>query len=171
MELTNSELLEITKLAQDQLDWEIRINQLETDLEHAKEAMRQIQEKLLPDTMFALGMTEFKMLSGAKITIKDDVYASIRKDFHGDAINWLDNNGLGGIVKDEIKVNFGRGELEETKKLMEFCEKSGFMAEEKLSVHAQTLKATVKEQLAKGVEFPSEYFSVAPFQKAIIKLK
>jgi hypothetical protein len=34
-----------------------------------------------------------------------------------------------------------------------------------------TLKATVKEQLSRGVEFPDEYFSIAPVNKSIIKIK
>jgi hypothetical protein len=32
-----------------------------------------------------------------------------------------------------------------------------------------TLKATCKEQLAKGVEFPEEFFSTGPIKKALIK--
>ena len=95
---TDDELKTISKLACDQRDWETRIKQLESDLDTAKESLRQIQEFLLPEAMLSVGMTEFKLLDGSKITIKDDVYCSIRKDFTQEAVSWLDENGLGGIV-------------------------------------------------------------------------
>ena len=170
-DVTGPELLDITTLAQNQLDWENRIIQLESDLEHAKEAHRNICEYLLPEAMATCGMKEFKMLSGAKITVKEDVFASIRKDFIQQAVGWLDDNGLGGIVKDQVAVDFGRGELDSSGKLLEFCKANGMSASEKLSVHPMTLKATVKEMQAKGVEFPDEFFSVGPIRKAIIKVK
>ena len=167
----DKELAIISKLAQDQLDWEKRIDQLETDLEHAKDSLRQIQEHLLPEAMATVGMSEFKLLSGAKITVKDDVYASVRKDYIVSAVGWLDSAGLGDIVKDKVDVNFGRGESDKAKSLLDYCKENGFTASETLSIHPQTLKATVKEQLARGVEFPEEYFSIAPVRKAVIKAK
>jgi hypothetical protein len=168
---TNDELQSITELAKEQLHWEQNVKQLEIDLDAAKEALRNIQEYLLPEAMAACGMSEFKLLNGNKITIKDDVYASIRKDFTASAVKWLDDNGLGGIVKDQVAVDFGRGEFDSVKDLLEFCKATGLNANEKLSVHPMTLKATVKEQMASGVEFPEEFFSIGPVRKAIIKTK
>lgn len=165
----DNELDEISKLAKEQLSWEEKIIQLETDLDHAKESLKQIQEFLLPEAMMNVGMMEFKMANGSKITIKDDVYASIRKDFINQAVGWLNSVGLGDIVKDQVSVDFGRGES--AQELIEFCKKHKLSASEKLSVHPSTLKATVKEMLAKGVEFPDEFFSIAPVKKAIIKSK
>lgn len=161
----------ISSLALQQLDWESKITQLTVDLEHAQDALRQIQEYLLPETMVSAGMSEFKLVNGSKITIKNDVYASIRKDFIDDAVKWLDENGLGDIVKDKININFGRGESEEARKVIEFCKANGYDAGETLSVHPQTLKATIKEQMSRGVQFPEEFFSIAPVKKAIIKAK
>jgi hypothetical protein len=167
---TQDELMNISKLAIDQQDWEKRIKSLEEELDIAKENLRNIQEYLLPEAMFAVGMSEFKLSSGAKITIKEDVYASVRKDFMPQAVEWLDSAGLGGIVKDKVEVNFGRGELESVKDLMEFCKATGLNASEKLSIHPQTLKAVVREQLANGVQFPEEFFSTGPLRKAVIKV-
>ena len=168
---TTNELGDISKLAQDQRDWENKIIQLTSDLDAAKEALRQIQEFLLPEAMAAIGMTEFKMLDGSKITIREDVYASIRKDYIHNAVAWLDSVGLGDVVKNEVSVNFGRGESDAAYDLIDYCKEHGYNAGQKESVHPQTLKALVKEQLARGVEFPEEYFSIAPVKKAIIKTK
>jgi len=171
VEAKNDELLNISRLAQEQLEWEASVKQCEVDLDHAKEALRNIQEYLLPEAMLAIGMSEFKLSNGAKITIRSDVYASVRKDFMQQAVEWLDANQLGGIVKDQVAVEFGRGEFESVKELMEFCKATGLNANEKLSIHPSTLKATVKEQMARGVEFPEEFFSVGPLNKTVIKTK
>ena len=170
-DVTSDSLLDISTLAQNQMEWELRVLQLETDLEHAKEALKQIQENLLPEAMLTVGMKTFTLANGGKITIKEDIFASIRKECLGQAVNWLDENGLGGIVKDQVNVDFGRGELSDTKMLLDFCKDAGFNASEKLSVHSQTLKATIKEQMAKGVQFPEEFFSVMPFKKSVIKTR
>lgn len=171
VEATNDELLNISQLVKDQQELEERVAQCEADLEASKEALRNIQEYLLPEAMLSIGMSEFKLSNGTKITIKNDVYASVRKDFIGDAVAWLDENGLGGIVKDQVAVDFGRGEFDNVSELLKFCRTNGLNANEKLSIHPSTLKATVKEQMANGLEFPEEYFSIAPIKKSIIKSK
>lgn len=168
---TNDELGTISKLAIEQRDLEQQIAQLETELTQAKESLRQVQEFLLPQAMASVGLSEFKLIDGSKLTIRDDVYASIRKDKITEAVTWLDQVGLGDIVKDKIDVNFGRGESHDAKKLIDYCHQHGLVVNETLSVHPQTLKATVKEQLARGVEFPEECFSIAPVKKAILKAK
>ena len=170
-DLTNDELSAISNLAQEQKRIELEIQSLEVDLLHAKEALRQVQEFLLPEAMAKVGMSEFKLVDGSKITIKDDVYASIRKDKVSEAVSWLDSIGLGDIVKDKIDVNFGRGESRNAAELMAFCRSNGYSASETLSVHPQTLKATVKEQMSRGIEFPDDLFSTGPIRKAIIKSK
>ena len=164
-----AELLELSQLAEQQLFLESRCNELEELLSVEKENLRLIVEQYLPEAMASVGMKEFKLANGYKITVKDDVFASIRKDFVNEAVTWLDENGLGGVVKDDVTVKFGRGEQEQASKLNEFCRAQGWNADEKLSVHPSTLKALVKEQMSKGVQFPGEYFSIAPVRKSVIK--
>lgn len=166
---TDEEIKTISDLAQTQLELVNHIKQLESDLENAQESLRQVQEFLLPNAMASAGISEFKLTTGFKITIKDDIYGSIRKDFAGQALRWLDTNGLGDIIKHDVSVAFGRGRDEAVSELVEFCEAKGFPVSDKETVHPQTLKATIKEQMARGVQFPEEYFSVHPVRKAIIK--
>lgn len=167
--ITDDELSEISKLAKQQKELETNVKQLESDLDTAKEALRQVQEFLLPEAMATVGMKEFKLTDGTKITIRDDVYASIRKDYLYEATNWLYQKGLGGIVKEEVICDFGKKDHDRMLRFIEFCKQQQVNAVEKVSVHPQTLKATVKEQLAHGVQFPEEFFSVGPLKKAIIK--
>ncbi len=168
---TNTELSEISQLAEAQMVLESEVKEYEEILSLKKEDLRNIQEVLLPEAMSAIGLSEFKLACGAKVTVKDDVYASIRADFINNAVAWLDANGLGDIVKDDVSVKFGRGDKAKAEAVVDFCQRAGYNVSEKLSVHPQTLKATVKEQLARGVEFPEEYFSINPVKKSVEKIK
>lgn len=168
-DFTNTELEQIAQLAQLQKELIKHLSNLETQVDEAKERLRKVQEGLLPEAMLAIGMTEFKLEDGTKITIKEDVYASIRKDFVIQAVNWLDGIGLGDIVKNDVVVKFGRGDKTKASDLVSYAQAQGYNVSEKQTVHPQTLKATVREQLANGVEFPEEYFSINPVNKATVK--
>lgn len=167
----NKELTELSDLAKQQLQLMDEIATVEQTLEALKEQLKHVQESTLPDLMLSLGMSEFRLNNGYRITVKPDIYASIRADKITHAVDWLDEQGLGDVVKDDVTVKFGRGEAEQAKILLAFCRNHKFNAGEKLSVHPQTLKALIKEQLAKGIEFPDEYFSIAALNKAIIHKK
>lgn len=168
---TNDELKELNDLCEAQLVLEDQIQQAEDFLKKKKEELTNIRSVAIPNIMDAIGIQDFRMTNGMKITVKQDVYASIRSDKTNEAIEWLDQMGIGDIVKDEVKVNFGRGESKKAAVLLDYCQSHGYKASEKLSVHPQTLKATVKEQLARGVEFPEELFSIYPDRKTVIKPK
>lgn len=165
----DDELANITQLAELQLAQQVIVSQLEQQLKEANEKLRNLAERVLPDAMTAVGMTEFKLLDGNKITIKDEVMCSIRSGFEHSAAGWLEERGLGDVVKDEVKINLGRGEANLAKEFLDLAEQHGVAASEKLGVHPATLKALVKEQLAQGVEFPEECFSVHQYKKAVIK--
>lgn len=166
---TTGEMKNLQELVDAQSYLEEQVKKVEAYMEEVKEKLMGIQCIAIPNLMDEIGIKEFKLSNGKKITIREDVRASIRKDFVPEAVYWLDANGLGGIVKDEVKANFPRGELDRVRELLAFCDENGIAAEEKLSVHPQTLKATVKEQMAKGIEFPEEFFSIFPDRKSIIK--
>lgn len=170
-EPTNNEMAEISSLAERQLNLEVDVKNLEELLNVKKEELKHIQEVLLPEAMASVGMSEFKLGNGTKITIKDDVYASIRAEYILKAVSWLDSMGLGDIVKDDVTVKFGRGDSEKAKDIVSYAQAQGYNVNEKLYVHPQTLKATVKEQLARGVQFPDEFFSINPVKKSVIKTK
>ena len=168
---TNIELEEISKLAEQQMVLESEVKEYEELLSQKKDELRHIQEVLLPEAMASIGLSEFKLACGAKVTVKDEVYASIRADYMVPAVKWLDGMGLGDIVKDDVTVKFGRGDSDKAKDIVSYAQAQGYNVTEKLSVHPQTLKAVVKEQLARGVQFPEEYFSVNPVKKSIVKFK
>lgn len=168
---SNREIAEISALARKQLDCQIRAAELEQKLKECQADLRQVQEIDLPAAMAQAGVSEIKLPSGVKITIKDDVYASIPKDERGDlAFTWLRNHGFGDVIKNEVKVAFGRGEEEQAAALLAECRAHGWNnASFAATVHPSTLKALIREQLASGKDFPLELFGAQPVSKAVIK--
>lgn len=166
---TNDELSQVHQLAVQQLHLQEEVAHLEAELASAKERLERIQNVALPEAMLSLGLSKFTLTSGATVSIKEDVMASIKADYIDGAVAWLDKIGCGDVVKDEIKVNLSRGEAELAARFMALAYALNVKATEKLSVHPQTLKALVKEQRTKGVVFPDALFSIFDFRKAIIK--
>lgn len=166
---SNDELSELGELADAQLTLERQIDEAEKYVKKVKEQLQNIQCVAIPNLLDSMGVKEVKLANGMKLTVKEDVKASIRSGHIEQAVAWLEEHNIGDIVKNEFKVKFGRGE--DTAALSQFCEQHGYNAEQKQSVHPMTMKATVKEQMANGVEFPEELFSIFPDRKSVIKLK
>ena len=168
--ITDSDLGMISALAEQQLYAEQLVATLEQDLAEAKAKLKDVAERALPEAMLCVGMEEFKLSNGYKVSVKDGVAASMKADKTLEACSWLEGIGLGDVVKDEIRVALGRGELASAHEFMVLAEKLGVGATEKLAVHPQTLNALVREQMAQGVEFPSDLFSVYTWRKAKVEL-
>ena len=170
MSLPNDEQLAIiANLANQQVEAETAISEINEGLKDAKEHLRKIQEDLLPAAMQEFGLNEIKMESGESIEIKSGITASIPKKFFASAIGWLKTNGCDDIVKNEVKMNFGRGEEQNAEAIVQYltAKKVSFAATK--SVHASTLKAFCSEQLAKGVNIPHDIFGIFEWRKSVVK--
>lgn len=167
---TDSALNEVAELARHQLELEDSISGLEKMIKNTKEKHRKVQEELLPAKMTSLGISQLSLESGAVINIKNITTASITKKNQPTAFKWLRENGFGDLIRDEVKVKFGMGQEEDGEKLISWIEKNcPIDYSQKKSVHSQTLRSFVKEQMDKGVEIPEDLFGVFIITKAIIK--
>lgn len=168
-EVNKGELSQITALAEQQLLLESKIILIEADLAEASRKLQDIKERALPDAMAACGLMEFVLMSGQKIKIKSDIFASMRADFKTEAMQWIEEKGWGDVIKDQVTIALGKGEYEKAGKILRMAESEGLSATENLSIHAGTLKSLIKEQMALGVTFPEEYFSVFSKKSAVIE--
>lgn len=129
---------------------------------------------LIPALMAtASNIEEFKLNDGRKITIKEELYASVTEAKKDEAFKWLEEHGHSAIIKNEMKLALGRGDDadERAKTIITLIEQMGISDYSvKRAVHEGTLKALLKEQLAEGVEIPKETFSVFQQRRALIKL-
>ena len=87
------------------------------------------------------------------------------------AFNWLRQNGLGDIIKNEISVSFGRNEDNKAADYANLAKGQGFEPQQKLKVEPMTLKALVRERLEAGKEMPTELFNIYVGNKTTIKRK
>jgi len=170
--ITDKDLDKIAKLAKMQLEKEKEVAQQEQFLEQLKEELMNIQENQLPDAMNAIGLEEFKLKTGERITVKKQIYASITKANQQAAFAWLRENNFSDIIKQDIIIRLTGGEDDKAETILKILAESkdlqNFPVTQKPSVHAGTLKSLVKEQREKGVEFPG-CFSIYDKEVSIIK--
>lgn len=139
----------IADLAADQVRLESDVREASARLKSLEAQLAVIQKKELPLAMAAAGMKSFELADGTEIKIKPEVYASITEQNAAEAFEWLEANGHGGIIKQEVKVPFGKGQNEQALELLAELRLKFAGAESKRTVHSSTLKAFAKEQLAK----------------------
>src|SRR4051812_2561509 len=87
-------LTRIAELAALVIRLETDIAEREADLNTVKERLRQVQESLLPEAMATIGVAEFKLEDGSKVTVKPFYSAKIGDDNREVCHTWLRNHGF-----------------------------------------------------------------------------
>lgn len=162
---------DMASLARALLDADQEVDNAEQELKDAKEKARVLREETIPSAMQELGLEELKLSTGQKLSIKQEVYASIPAANKVQAYDWLNDHGFGGLIKVEVTAQFGKGEQEEAVRLSEQLRAMGLQPSLDQSVHAQTLKAFLKEQLAMGTNIPLDLFGARPVWTAKLSNK
>jgi hypothetical protein len=103
-------------------------------------------------------ITKLKLRDGESVEVKKVYGASIPKDQQEAAFEWLRNNGLGDIIKNDITVTFGRGEDNKAAEYAFLARGQGFEPVQKIGVNPMTLKALVRERLESGQDVPADLF-------------
>ena len=146
--------------------------QLEIQEDAIKEKKKQIQHlsgEVIPTMMSEMGLAELKLQDGSHLKVSTSYRATITEANKEAAFNWLRNNGLGDIIKNEISVSFGRNEDNKAADYAELAKGQGFQPTQKMKVEPMTLKALVRERIEAGKEMPTEIFGVFTENKTTIK--
>jgi hypothetical protein len=122
----------------------------------------------LPVAMEELGVESLKLKSGHSVVVKKGVKASIPAKHVPDALKWLRDNGHGSIIKNEVKISFGRGEEGEADATVSQLEEQGRVVTRKENVNSRTLSAFVKERLEQGDDVPFDLLGVFEYKQSII---
>lgn len=162
-------LAQITRTARELRDAQADVESAEATLKAAQERVRGLTEHQLPLLMDEAQQKELVTLDGWRITRSDTIRAGISADNMPAAVLWLDANGQGSIVKHEVKLMFGKGEEQKLAEAVDVLREHHFAPTDKMSVHAQTLGAVVRELLAEGRELPMELLGI--YVQPTIKLK
>jgi hypothetical protein len=145
------------------------IEDTESRLKLLKKKRDHISGDIIPTMMSEMGLAELKLHDGSHLKVSTSYRATITEANKEAAFNWLRNNGLGDIIKNEISVSFGRNEDNKAADYAELAKSNGFQPTQKLKVEPMTLKALVRERIEAGKEMPTEIFGVFSENKTTIK--
>lgn len=161
----------LSSLAVEAKELEARIAQMTVDLAEEQGKLDKILKGHIPSIMEQLGLEEFKLKDGSKVTVKQDIKCGITEERKPAAFAWLADNEYDGIIKTGIALAFGKGEIADAERAIEVLHEAGFGAAElDKSIHPSTLKSFVKERLEAGDNIPLDTFGVFDFKVAKIAL-
>ena len=146
-----------------------RIELSENNLKDLKKEHQRISGEVIPTMMSEMGLSELKLQDGSHLKVSTSYRATITEANKEAAFNWLRNNGLGDIIKNEISVSFGRNEDNKAASYAELAKGQGFQPTQKMKVEPMTLKALVRERIEAGKDMPTEIFGVYSENKTTIK--
>ena len=146
-----------------------RIADIEADLKMMKNKRDHISGEVIPTMMTEMGFSELTLKDNTKLKVSTSYKAHISEANKEMAFNWLRENGLGDIIKNEISVSFGRNEDNKAADYATLAKERGFQPTQKMKVEPMTLKALVRERLESGKEMPTEIFGVFTENKTTIK--
>jgi hypothetical protein len=145
-------------------------------LEELQRRHRELTTKTLPEQMDEIGVSSFALANGAKVEVNSIVQGSIPspsgiKKAKGEerqalikrregCFAWLKDKGHGDLIKHEIALTFGRDSDEEVTKVKTLLDGAGFRYSDEEMVAPQTLGAFIREQIASGVDIPSDLFGL-----------
>ena len=132
----------------------------EEELKELKRKVELLSGEVIPTMMQEMNISTMKLLDGEAIEVKPVYGASISAAKKEEAFNWLRNNGLGDIIKNEITVSFGRNEDNKASSYADLAAENGYQPIQKLKVEPMTLKALVRERIESGQDMPTELFNV-----------
>ena len=136
------------------------IENQEEYLKKLKKKQEHLSGEVIPTMMAEMGLSHLKLMDGSSVDVKPHYSANITVANKEAAFNWLRQNGLGDIIKNEISVSFGRNEDNKAADYAALAQERGFQPTQKLKVEPMTLKALVRERIEAGKEMPTELFNV-----------
>ena len=169
-------VLQKTTSLQSLADQVERLEGVSSEIDNAEEKLKLLKQKhdhisgeVIPTMMSEMGLSHLKLVDGSTVDVKPNYSANISVANREKAFNWLRENGLGDIIKNEISVSFGRNEDNKAADYAALAEERGYQPTQKLKVEPMTLKALVRERLEAGKTMPTEIFNVFVGNKTTIK--
>lgn len=159
-EISGDQLKSIANLCQRQVAVESEIEKVSGILDHLNAQLKALSETSIPEAMMAIGLEEFTLASGEKVSVKKFYSASIPGDRLLEALAWLRSHDHGDIIKNSVSVQFGKGEDDTAKSLVDDLRNMGLSPDQKTFVHPMTLKSFVKDRIESAQELPHELFGV-----------
>lgn len=167
--LNEERLSKLAELCREQLELEAKVEELEAVKKEISDKLKEVSTRKIPDLMKGCGIDKVTLSNGASVEVQPFYSASIPKNRINEAHGWLEENGFGSLIKNEITCPFPKDSEEQQEELRQVLEERGFSFSQKRAVHTQTLKAFVKERIENAEPIDTELFGV--FQGSVTKIK
>ena len=137
------------------------IERAEEHVDNLKKMADDISSRVIPELLAEQGLSSLKLADGSSVTVKREYRCTLPKEDERrqSAYNWLRENGLGDIIKNNVSVTFGRGEDDKAQRLLDLAASNGFEPNQKSDVAWNTLTALFQERVESGLDMPSDVFS------------
>ena len=135
---------------------------IEEQLKKKKEEADHISSKVIPELLAEQGLSAIKLADGSNVSVKKEFRCTLPKDEakREQAYEWLRNEKLGDIIKNNVFVTFGKGEDDKAKSLIDLAVANGYEPSQKSDVAWNTLTALYEERVKAGLDMPSDVFSL-----------
>jgi len=158
---------QVTQTEPEKLSQQIKtLQDIQQEIENHKAKIKELEERekhfsqtVIPDMMLAMNLKTMKLRDGSELEIDNRFFATALAPKRAEAYQWLRENGLGNIVKNEITVRFGKDEDNKAMQYATLARGQGYEPEQKVSVNAGTLRVALRDLHERGGQIPSEYFS------------
>jgi hypothetical protein len=135
------------------------IERLEAEVKKYKEKADKISSEIIPNLLAEQGLSSLKLADGSGVEVRKTYSCTAKKDSVESAFEWLRENGLGDLIKNEVAVQFGKGEDTRANDLLDLAEQDGYEPTQRQPVEPMTLKALFRERIEAGLDMPSEFFN------------
>jgi len=137
-----------------------QVETAEIQLKELKAQEKYHSEFVIPEIMEKMNLSTLKLKDGSELAVKKVYSAKIKAEKKAEAIQWLRDNGLGDIVKNNISVAFGQGEENKAMAYATLAKESGYEPSQSEKVEPQTLRVTMEDWKNKGNKVPEDLFWV-----------
>ena len=147
----------LSSLVKDLDQLTIDINEKEEELKSLKLQKHKMSTEQIPAMMDEMGVQRLDV-ENLSVSLKPLINASIPPTRRDEAYQWLRENGLDDIIKNDVIMSFGKGEDNMAGDIMYDLEQRGMHPEKKTHIHSMTLKAFIRERVEKGLPIDLDLF-------------
>ena len=133
------------------------INEKEEELKSLKLQKHLMSTEQIPTMMDEMGVQRLDV-ENLSVSLKPLINASIPPTRREEAYQWLRENDLDDIIKNDVILSFGKGEDNVAGDIMYDLEQRGMHPEKKTHIHSMTLKAFIRERVEKGLPIDLDLF-------------
>ena len=158
----------LSSLVKDLDQLTIDINKKEEELKSLKLQKHLMSTEQIPTMMDEMGVQRLDV-ENLRVSLKPLINASIPPTRRDEAYQWLRENDLDDIIKNDVIMSFGKGEDNMAGDIMYELEQRGMHPEKKTHIHSMTLKAFIRERVEKGLPIDLDLFGAYVARIADIK--